>query len=70
VVHGRGKETQLGTKPKRREPQTRETERNPRKKRSSKEKARTVAGCSALPLLILASPKVQVLLEFSVALNF
>ncbi|VTR78958.1 hypothetical protein CHMI_03746 [Cellulomonas hominis] len=66
---GKRLETELAKKKKRRKPQTRLAERNG-KKSLDKERARTWLECSALPLVILADPKVQILLEFSVHLNF
>lgn len=58
----------MGKKKKRRQPQKRRAERNG-KKRLDMERATTLLGCSALPLIV-AHPKVQILLEFTWSVNF
>lgn len=59
----------MGKKKKRRQLQKRLAERNGTKKQLYMRRATTLLGCSALPLIV-AHPKVHVLLEFSLILNF
>lgn len=66
---GRGRARSLRPKKKRPRPPTPKSERNGKKTRRKRKARPNLAWSCVLPLVYLADPKMQVLLEFSVQLN-